>query len=111
MSKYNNRKVEADGYTFDSQAEYYRYCELLLLARSGQISHLEVHPKFELLPAFKDASGKHHRKIEYEADFRYTEAGRKIVEDKKGVRTAVFKIKEKLLLNRYRDIEFRIVEV
>lgn len=38
--KYNARKCEADGYTFDSAAEYRRYNELVLLQRTGALSDL-----------------------------------------------------------------------
>ena len=69
-SKYGNRKVEYDGYTFDSQAEYRRYQQLVLLFRAGEIRNLRVHPSYLLQPAFK-AQGKSERAIEYKADFEY----------------------------------------
>ena len=34
-SKYNNRKVELDGFTFDSQKEERRYSELKLFVRDS----------------------------------------------------------------------------
>jgi hypothetical protein len=42
------------------------------------------------------------------ADFRYHENGRLVVEDTKGMETAVFKIKAKLFRYRYPTIELRI---
>lgn len=102
-SKYGNRKVQADGYVFDSQREYARYCELKLLLRGGTITDLEVHPVFDLQPKFTDASGKKHRALQYEADFAYTDGNQRVVIDVKGVETAVFKLKWKLLLYQYRD--------
>jgi hypothetical protein len=102
-NKYRNRKVKADGYTFDSQAEYRRYCELKLLLEAGEISELRVHPKYQLLPSFTDSEGHRVRGIRYEADFEYVEAGHLVVEDVKGAETQVFKNKKKMLLYKYRD--------
>ena len=79
-SKYGNRKVEYDGYKFDSQGESMRYYQLKMLQKAGKISGLQVHIPFELIP--KD--GK-HRAIYYEADFVYIENGEKIVEDFKSI--------------------------
>ena len=91
-SKYGNRIVEYDGYKFDSQGESMRYYQLKMLQKAGKISGLQVHIPFELIP--KD--GK-HRAIYYEADFVYIENGEKIVEDFKGFRTDVYKIKKRLM--------------
>jgi len=112
-SKYGNRKVQADGYTFDSKAEHNRYIELQLLLENGYIKDLKVHPVFELQKPFKDRSGKRWRAITYEADFAYIDCfdGKEVptVEDVKGAETAVFKLKRKLFLFRYPDIEFVVV--
>jgi hypothetical protein len=52
-----------------------------------------------------------YRSIVYEGDFEYVENGQRICEDVKGVRTAVFSLKEKLFMDRYGEsIELRIVE-
>jgi hypothetical protein len=109
-NKYGNKKVISDGFTFDSKAEYRRYQQLKLLQQAGEISGLKVHPPFRLIPSFTDGSGKRHRAVFYEADFSYTENGTEVVEDVKGVRTAVFKLKHKLLLYRHPGLDFRIVE-
>lgn len=109
-SKYHNRRVKADGYTFDSQAEYRRYQELRLLEQAGDIDSLRVHHRWTVFVAFKDRDGKRHRAVVYEDDFSYREGSRWIVEDVKGVRTAVFRIKEKLFRHRFPGVDFRIVE-
>lgn len=100
-SKYGNRIVEYDGYKFDSQGESMRYYQLKMLQKAGKISGLQVHVPFELIP--KD--GK-HRAIYYEADFVYIEDGQKIVEDFKGFRTDVYKIKKRMMKWLY-DIDIR----
>lgn len=112
-SKYNNRHVKADGYTFDSQAEYNRYCELKLLEKNSDIDMLAVHPRVKILEMFV-YRGKKIRDIIYEADFGYVEGDKYILEDAKGVQTAFFKLKLKMLfyyLKDKPDIEFRMVEV
>lgn len=70
MNKYRNKKVQIDRYVFDSIAEGRRYRELALLERTGEITNLELQPKFLLLESFKK-NGKTYRKIEYIADFMY----------------------------------------
>jgi len=119
--KYGNVKVQLDGYGFDSKAEAQRYGELKLLVQAGEICELSVHPVFVLQRAFQDVDGKRRRAITYEADFMYREhgkygvaghdprLGRWIVEDVKGKRTAVFNIKLKLFLHRYRTYHFRLI--
>ena len=109
--KYNARKVERDGHTFDSGAEARRYNELRLLEQAGQIEGLQVHPVYEIIPRLRDPwTGKTLRAIKYEADFAYCEDGRAIVEDVKGVQTRVFGIKWRLFLLRYSEIELRIIK-
>ena len=100
-SKYRNTIVEYDGYKFDSRGESERYYQLKMLQKAGKISGLQVHVPFELIP--KD--GK-HRAIYYEADFVYIEDGQKIVEDFKGYRTDVYKIKKRMMKWLY-GIEIR----
>src|SRR5690606_18088184 len=109
-NKYGNRKVEMDGVVFDSLAERNRYVELKLLLAAGAISDLELQPRFELQPSFKRGR-KTVRRIEYVADFAYTENGQRVVEDVKSpaTLTTVFRLKEKLFLFRYADLELRIV--
>ena len=91
MSKYYNRKVKLEGYIFDSRAEAARYQELRLMEKADAIHALEVHPTFYF--SVNNVSLGY-----YKADFQYWENGRRIVEDVKGVRTPVYKLKSKLML-------------
>lgn len=109
MNKYRNKKVQVDMYVFDSIAESRRYKELKLLEKAGKIQNLELQPHFLLQEAFKK-NGRTFRKIEYIADFKYTENGRTIVEDVKGIQTDVFKLKHKLFEKKYPDLELRIIK-
>jgi hypothetical protein len=105
-----NKRTQVDGYTFDSQAEAARYGELRLSEQAGAISGLTIHPVFLLQEAFK-ANGRTHKAISYEGDFGYTEKGVQVVEDVKGHRTEVFRLKEKLFRYRYPHINFRIIDI
>ena len=104
--KYNARKVEIDGYIFDSGAEGRRYEELKLLMRAEKISAIEVHPKYQLVVNEKNI-GK------YTADFQYYDFEKRafIIEDVKGgnaTRTEAYRLRKKLVEAIY-NIE--IVEV
>lgn len=70
MNKYRNKKVIVDDYIFDSIQESKRYKELKLLLRAGEISNLQLQPRFLLQEGFKK-NGRTYRKIEYVADFMY----------------------------------------
>lgn len=94
MSKYNNVKVKLDGEWFDSHKEGLRYRELQLMERAGEITELERQVEYELIPKQKG-----ERAVKYIADFRYkNKEGQTIVEDVKGYKTEVYKIKRKLML-------------
>lgn len=102
-NKYHARKLTApDGQVFDSVKEYHRYGCLKLLERAGKITDLKRQVKFELIPKQDGMRACH-----YVADFVYYEDGQLVVEDCKGVKTDVFKIKEKLMLHEH-GIRIRI---
>ena len=89
-SKYGNKKTVVDGITFDSAREAKRYGELKLLERAGEITGLKLQQPYPLIVAGKLV-------CTYVSDFVYLEKdGRVVVEDSKGFRTDVFKIKAKL---------------
>lgn len=112
--KYRNKKIVADGITFDSQKEYHRYSELKLLEKAGKITDLRLQVPFELIPPqyeyykrygktgkpLKDGKKAIEHAVKYVADFVYidTENKRIIVEDTKGVKTKDYIIKRKLML-------------
>lgn len=117
-NKYNAKKVEFDGLTFDSQKEVLRYKELSLLRSEGIISNLQRQVKYILIPTQREPAvlgprggvkpGKLiENECSYLADFVYTvnETGETIVEDvkgyKKGEAYKVFTIKRKLMLFVY----------
>lgn len=109
MNKYKNTKIVVDNIKFDSNLEATRYKELKLLLRAGEISNLELQPRFLLQDSFKK-NGKTYRKIEYIADFQYIENGKTIVEDVKGIQTDVFKLKHKIFEKVYPDLTLKIIK-
>lgn len=116
-SKYGNRKTVVDGITFDSKKEANRFRELQLLERAGKITALQRQVKYVLIPTQREFSNEIYKKgahqghfkpgkvlekeCSYIADFSYIQDGAYVVEDTKGVRTEVYKIKRKLMLERY----------
>lgn len=100
MSKYNNKKIRVGEEVFDSKREYNRWCELRLLERSDIIRDLQRQVKFRLIDSQKTPE-RTERPCDYIADFVYYENGKRIVEDCKGMRTDVYKIKRKLMLEKY----------
>lgn len=109
-NKYGNKKVVVDGHEFDSQKEARRYKELKLMERAGVIKNLELQPAFELIPTIR-TEHETLRKTVYKADFRYvdTKTDGVVVEDVKGFKTDVYKLKKKMLLHKYEGIDFREV--
>lgn len=100
MSKYNNQKIRVGGEVFDSKREYNRWCELRLLEHSGIIRNLQRQVKFRLIDSQKTPE-RTERPCDYIADFVYYENDSRVVEDCKGMRTDVYKIKRKLMLEKY----------
>ncbi len=99
MSKYRAVPTAIDGIRFDSKAEAKRYGELKLMERNGDIMGLRIHPKYPI-----EVNGK--KICTYIADFQYINLATKtpVVEDVKGVKTPVYRLKKKLVAAVY-DIE------
>ena len=117
-SKYKAVKTTIDGITFDSKKEAKRYTELKLLEKAGHITHLELQPEYQIT-----INGA--KICKYKADFRYftvraentarsnitigewqppTMAGDKegqIVEDVKGFKTPIYRLKKRLVEASY----------
>lgn len=117
-SKYKAVKTTIDGITFDSKREAKRYTELKILEKAGHITHLELQPEYQIT-----INGA--KICKYKADFRYftvraeskersfnskgewqtpTLTGDKegqIVEDVKGFKTPIYRLKKKLVEASY----------
>ena len=103
MSKYGNIRTEVDGITFASRKEANRYGELTLMEKAGEIRDLKLQRVYTLISAQRDENGKViEQPLKYIADFVYKDReGRTVVEDAKGLKTDVYKIKRKLMLCLY----------
>lgn len=99
-SKYHAKKATVDGITFDSRKEADRYLTLKAMEEEGSIRDLRRQVRYELVPAF-DVDGRHYRPVFYVADFVYVEDGKEVVEDVKGMKTDVYRLKSKLFARRY----------
>ena len=119
-SKYHNEKAvrimpNGTRRTFDSQKEARRYDELAAMLLAGKIRDLRLQQTFTLQESYVDASGETVRAITYKADFTYEkrpefwtgyedqcpdDKWNFFIEDTKGVRTAAYRIKRKMMLER-----------
>lgn len=95
--KYGNERVEVDGIKFDSKKEAARYVALRMLEHHGFIRNLRLQVPYKLTERRK-----------YIADFVYEELGGfflldwvEVVEDCKGYRTEVYKLKRDLMKEKY----------
>lgn len=102
-SKYGNKKTAG----YDSKKESERASQLKWMQECGQISELKEQVKYLLVPAHYENGKCIERACNYIADFTYWRhyengAVEFIVEDCKGMRTDVYKIKRKLMLSIYK---------
>lgn len=88
-SKYGNKKHRG----YDSKREARRAEELAWMQRAGEIQDLREQVRFELVPKQEG-----ERAVHYIADFVYSKDGQTVVEDAKGHRTAMYRLKRKLML-------------
>ncbi len=90
-SKYGNVKTKINGQTFDSKKEATRYIVLKSYQTQKKISGLKTQVPFKI-----EINGE--LVCKYVADFvYYDQNGKKIVEDTKGMKTAIYKLKKKLM--------------
>ncbi|HKD44554.1 MAG TPA: DUF1064 domain-containing protein [Candidatus Angelobacter sp.] len=96
QNKFRARKTTVDGVVFASKHEADRYLELKLLQRAGKISNLILQPAIH----YMSQDGR-RTLFRYIPDFLYVEAGEYVYEDAKGLQTPVYKLKKKLIEDRY----------
>lgn len=105
-------RVTLFGITFDSQLESMRYLQLRDMQERGEISGLQVHPRFVI-----SVSPLTKRERRYTADFEYLRLadGARVVEEVKPRRrkarswTRDFPLRIDLARTRYPDREFLVV--
>lgn len=95
-NKMNACRVVTDDGKFDSKSEYARWKELKILAKAGEITHLERQVRFEISPPVI-LDGKRHPARYYVCDFKYMQNGQLVVEDRKGFKTDTYRLKRHLM--------------
>jgi hypothetical protein len=105
-NKYKNHRVVYNGIKFASIKEKDRYIELKLMEMVGEIKDLMLQVKYELQPKQEG-----QRAINYISDFQYREKvncvlygmpiWQLVIEDCKGYKTPIYKLKKKLMKARY----------
>lgn len=109
-NKYKAKKTVIDGHEFPSrrEAEYYLLYKSML--QRGEITDLQLQPRFTLIPAYTNNAGKKVRPCHYTADFLLTYPdGRQTVVEVKGFRTRDYLLRRKLFEWQYREYEFEEV--
>lgn len=95
---------------FDSIQECNYYKDLLILVKVGEIKHIELQPKFTLIPRF-EKDGMIISAITYTADFKVSYSNGKVeVIDVKGMVTNEFKTRWKLFEYKYPDMSLRVID-
>lgn len=97
--KYRAKRTRVDGVKFASKKEANRYGELKLEERAGFVSTIVLQPRFKI-----SVNGQHI--CDYVADFSYCRHHAngdsfRVVEDVKGMKTPVYKLKKKLVEAQY----------
>lgn len=101
-SKYRAQPIWIDDIRFASKREARRYGQLSNLVKAGAIRNLQLQPAFAV-------SINGILCCTYKADFRYQNAaGEWVIEDAKGFRTPVYKLKKRLVEAQF---GIQIVEV
>ncbi len=89
-SKYGNTRTEVEGIKFDSAKEAKRYQDLKIESFAGAISSLKLQPVYPI-----EINGV--LVCKYKGDFEYIRNGVKILEDVKGMKTPIYRLKKKLV--------------
>jgi Protein of unknown function (DUF1064). len=88
--KYGNQPTEIGAHKFASKREAKRYAVLASMQEQGEITNLRLQKRYPIV-----VNGK--KVCVYVGDFEYQSGGMVIVEDAKGVKTSVYKLKRKLM--------------
>ena len=95
-NKFNARKTVVDGIVFHSAAEANRYKILKILEKAGHIRALKLQVPF-IYYCIIEESLDYKKIFTYYADFMYIENEKTIIEDVKGMKTPVYRLKKKLI--------------
>lgn len=100
-SKFGAQRIEVDGITFHSKREARRWQQLRILEKAKQITNLRRQVPYPIAIVNLE-TGELVTVSTYFADFVYDElAGHTVVEDSKGFRTDIYKLKKRLVEAQY----------
>lgn len=100
QTKYRAKPTIVDGIRFASQHEANRYGQLVILQKAGAIKRLELQPRYPL-HVVNTTTGEITKIGHYVADFRYIEKGEWVIEDAKGFKTPMYRLKKRLFEAQY----------
>lgn len=101
-NKYGARKTVVDGITFSSAKEAAEYGKLKLAERAGEISGLELQPKYDLVVNGVKVG-------RYKPDFRFTEKGQIVVVEVKGYAARDYPLRKKMFKALFPNVQHREV--
>jgi hypothetical protein len=97
-SKYRAVPTIVDNIRFASKKEAKRYSELKMLQQSGQIFGLSMQAPYPFYYPCNPGEPLGKKMFTYVADFVYLKpSGEVVIEDVKGMRTPLYKLKKKLV--------------
>lgn len=97
--KYRNEPITVAGIHFASKLEAERFDQLRLFQQAGEVSWFIRQPRFDLAPG-----------VQYVADFLVVWMdGRVQIDDVKGMETPAFRMKRKLMAERYPNVTITIL--
>lgn len=113
--KFNSKKAIINNIEFDSimEARYYAYLLLRVADKTDSLISFERQVKYNLLPKGRNKfTGKAIRETSYIADFVLTYSNNKATEviDVKGQKTPDFKLKEKMFMLKYPNLDFKCIQ-
>lgn len=112
-SKYRNVKMVVDGIVFDSKREAMRYQQLKSLEAAGEIANLELQPEYPIEIngvrvciwrgdfRYQPVLSRHQAKDGLGHTLWFNNVGFPIVEDVKGFKTEIYRLKKKLVEAQY----------
>ena len=109
-SKYNAIETVVNGIRFRSKLEATRFQQLLFLLQAGEICDLSLQFEFQILHGYiNPETGEKEKSSFYVADFVYLDCREHkwIAEDTKGMETKDFKLKWKMVKQKYPQYTFR----
>jgi len=92
-NKFGAKRITIDNINFHSKKEGNHYLYLKSLLENGEISDLELQPRFEIIPKYTRKDGKKIRARHYTSDFRYVKNGETVIDEVKGYFTSESKLR------------------